>query len=294
MGVTAVGKRRKLLNAIADLSVRENVDAYISAGPEQQPLNAERRQLTVMFCDMVGSTALSESMDPEEYRDVLVNYRSTAKKAIEAYDGFIAKFMGDGLLVYFGYPQAHEEDPERAVRAALDVVDAVTALKLSQGITLQVRIGIATGLVVVGDMSSEGVSEDRAALGNTPNLAARLQGLAAPNDILIADSTRRLVEGRFVLEAKGSHSLKGISEAAMVYRAVRLKKATRFEAARAGVVGPLLGRDEELGMLLRRWELASAGEGQGGTNARAFGCNISTRVRAGMGKKETCDPVDAQ
>ena len=214
IGVTAVGKRRKLLNAIANLSLGEtvSVDTVKAAAPERRPLNLERRQLTVMFCDMVGSTALSESMDPEEYRDVIATYRSTAKQAIDAYDGYIAKYMGDGLLVYFGYPQAHEEDPERAVRAALDIVDAMTALKLCEEFTLQVRIGIATGLVLAGDMIGDGVSEDRAVLGDTPNLAARLQGLAAPNDVLIADSTRRLVEGRFDLEAQGAHRLNVVNK----------------------------------------------------------------------------------
>ncbi len=264
IGVTTVGKRRKLLNAIAALSesgTGEGEDATSSAS-NRRPLSPERRQLTVMFCDLVGSTALSESLDPEDYREILTLYRSTAKAAIAAYDGYVAKYMGDGLLAYFGYPQAHEEDPERAVRAALDVVDTVTALKLSGGVMLQVRIGIATGLVVAGDMSGEGVAEDRAVLGDTPNLAARLQGLAERNDVLIADSTKRLVKGRFDLESIGARRLKGIGKAADVYRVVGLKEATRFEATSAGLVGPLLGRDEELSLLRQRWELACAGEGQ--------------------------------
>ena len=263
--VTALGHRKRLLRAISALNAAEAAtDLAAKTMPTTMELanKAERRQLTVMFCDLVASTALSDSMDPENYRDLIAAYRSAVHKAIERYDGHVAKYIGDGLLVYFGYPQAHEEDPERAVRAALDTVKLVKALRPSKDIELQVRIGIATGQVVAGDMIGEGTFEERAVLGDTPNLAARLQGLAAPNGVLIAESTSRLVRGRFDLAREGPFRVKGLGEPVLAYRATGVRETTRFEAASAGVVGPLLGRDEELRMLLRRWELASAGEGQ--------------------------------
>jgi len=265
LGVAALGHRKRLLRAIAALTDNQGATTSGSREPPAAPglpSQAERRQLTVMFCDMIGSTALSESMDPEEYRNVLAAYRSTVNKAIEPYDGYIAQYLGDGLLAYFGYPQAHEEDPERAIRAALDIVKAVAIWQPAEEVALQVRIGIATGLVVAGDMVGEGTFEEGAVLGDTPNLAARLQELAAPNTVLVAESTRRLVHGRFDLEPKGPLTVKGLSEPVMAYCPTGVRETSRFEAASAGIVGPLLGRDEELGMLLRRWELARAGEGQ--------------------------------
>jgi class 3 adenylate cyclase/predicted ATPase len=265
LGVTALGHRKRLLRAITDLGENQGAAEPEGGTPSpktEQSNTAERRQLTVMFCDIVGSTALSEAMDAEEYRNLIAAYRSAAHKAIEPYDGHIAQYMGDGLLVYFGYPQAHEEDPERAVRAALDTVSAVAASRPGAATEVQVRIGIATGLVVAGDVSADGTFEKAAVLGDTPNLAARLQGLAAPNTVLIAESTGRLVQGRFDLEPKGPFVVKGINKPITAYRATSVRESTRFQAASAGVVGPLLGRDEELGMLWRRWQLARAGEGQ--------------------------------
>ena len=252
LGVS-LGHRVKILKALAE-EVIDTGAVELDAESAGQSLalpasRAERRQLTVMFCDLVGSTALSESMDPEQYREVLAAYQSAAKKAIEAYEGYIARYMGDGLLMYFGYPQAHEEDPERAVRAGLDLVDAVGALKACGGIELKVRIGVATGLVVAGDIVGEGSSEERAVLGDTPNLAARLQGLAAPNEILVAEGTKRLIQGRFEIAPTGAHRLKGIGNPVAVFRVKSVLEATRFEAASAAGLGRFLGRDEEIGML---------------------------------------------
>lgn len=258
LGVKSLGHRKTILIAIKALDPTTSPAANDVAASRSA---AERRQLTVMFCDLIGSTTLSERLDLEEYRDVIAAFQSSLKEPIEKYDGYIARYMGDGLLVYFGYPQAHEEDPERAIRAGLDVVDAVRALGNEEGDELQVRVGIATGVVVAGDIIGEGVSEERAVLGDTPNLAARLQSIAAPNSVFIAESTHSLVEGRFEVEPE-IHSLKGISEPVTSYRVLNVREGPRFKPAITGALSPLLGRDEELGMLLRRWEMTKAGEGQ--------------------------------
>ena len=256
-----LGARKKLLKAVRALG-----DA---AQPKGEPTpvapstsDAERRQLTVMFCDLVGSTALSDRMDPERYRDVLSAYQSAALSAIALYEGYVARYMGDGLLIYFGYPQAHEDDAARAVYAGLDIVSAVSQLALPDTLALQVRIGISTGLVVVGDIVGEGASEERAVLGDTPNLAARLQGIAKPNQVVIAETTHRLAEGHFQISSLGQPSLKGITDPGIAYAVGGTKDASRFVAATGGGLRPLVGRAEELGILARRWELALGGEGQ--------------------------------
>ncbi|MEE9582789.1 MAG: adenylate/guanylate cyclase domain-containing protein, partial [Acidimicrobiia bacterium] len=208
LGLT-LGQRKKLLKAIAALQSSESVESTLPADnePTAAPVessHAERRHLTVMFCDLVGSTALSERLDPEELREVIGDFHEVCADAITTFDGYIARYMGDGLLVYFGYPQAHEDDAERAVRTGLAIVDAVGGLVTPDGTELQVRIGMATGLVVAGDIVGEGASEERVVLGDTPNLAARLQNLAAPNAVVIADDTRQLVEGLFVVDDLGA------------------------------------------------------------------------------------------
>ncbi|MDH5749930.1 MAG: AAA family ATPase, partial [Rhodospirillales bacterium] len=229
---------------------------------------AERRQLTVMFCDLVGSTALSGIMDPEDLRDVTRAYQDTCAGVIKRYGGFIARFMGDGVLVYFGYPQAHEDDAERAVRAGLEIVTAVSALSLrpgpSQGVqALSVRVGIATGRVVVGDLIGEGASEEAAVVGETPNLAARLQGLAKPNQVVIAPATQRLTGGHFDYENLGAQTLKGISGPVQAWAVTASRIAeSRFEAAHSAALTPLTGRDEEREILDRRWKRTTEGEGQ--------------------------------
>ncbi|HKF73553.1 MAG TPA: adenylate/guanylate cyclase domain-containing protein, partial [Stellaceae bacterium] len=203
LGVTSIGHRRKLLAAIAALrqvgvaSEPAPTPQASANTPAQSPLvpsaSAERRQLTVLFCDLVGSTELAARLDPEDLREIIAAYHRTVSEILTRHGGFVAKYMGDGVLAYFGYPQAHEDDAERSVRAALAIAETVARLRLSRAVTLQVRIGIATGLVVVGDLLGTGAAQEQAVVGETPNLAARLQGLAEPNAVIIADATRRQI-----------------------------------------------------------------------------------------------------
>src|SRR4029079_13416040 len=195
LGIIPLGDRRKILRAIAELGgtgrAVQEIPASAEAGsPVTGRDTAERRQVTVMFSDMVGSTALSAHMDPEDLREVISAYQKCVAKTVERFGGFVAKYMGDGVLVYFGYPQAHEDDAERAVRAGLELIATVAGLKTKA--SLQTRVGIATGLVVVGDLIGSGASQEQAIVGETPNLAARLQGIAEPNSVVIAESTRKL------------------------------------------------------------------------------------------------------
>jgi class 3 adenylate cyclase len=262
LGVAAIGHRRRLLVAIARLrdgapqAVRQTDDhlASRSAG--------ERRQLTVMFCDLVGSTALSEKLDPEELRSLLHDYRTLCGDVIARYDGFVARYVGDGILTYFGWPTAHEEDAERAVRAALEIAHTVKRASSSTE-DLSVRIGIATGPVVVGEAAGVG-DQSKLAVGSTPNLAARLQGLAATDQIVIASSTRRLAGNAFELADLGEHDLKGIAEPVHARRVEHaLVTESRFDANRGGsTLTPLVGREGEVDLLLRRWSRAKDGEGQ--------------------------------
>ena len=268
LGVTAFGHRVKLLDAIAALrsdasGKTPSVDAATtSSAPSAPPEDrAERRQVTVMFSDLVGSTALSARMDPEDLREVISAYQKCVAETVQRFGGFVAKYMGDGVLIYFGYPQAHEDDAERAVRAGLELVAAVGALKTHA--SLQTRVGIATGLVVVGDLIGSGASQEQAIVGETPNLAARLQGVAEPNSVVIAESTRKLVGNLFELEDLGAQDLKGISGPVRAWAALRPSSVeSRFEALHAGGLTELVGREEELELLLRRWSKAKTGEGQ--------------------------------
>jgi len=234
---------------------------------ESTRTDAERRQLTVMFCDLVGSTALSTSLDPEDLREVITAFQNRCREAIERYQGFIARYMGDGMLVYFGYPQAHEEDAERAARAGLEIVRSMAALNSdvgeAYGLKLAVRVGVTTGPVVVGDIIGEGAAEEAAVVGETPNLAARLQGVAQPNQLVIGPVTRRLVGEIFELEDRGMHELKGISEPVRAWRVVSEREVEgHFEAGHVGGGLPLVGRQEELGLLVRSWEASKEGRGQ--------------------------------
>src|SRR6266852_3579781 len=192
LGVSLVGHLRRLLNAIAALAV-EAPTATATTPPA--PAEAERRQLTVMFCDLVGSTALSTRFDPEDLRELIGDYHRAVSETVGRFDGFVAKYMGDGVLVYFGYPQAHEDDAERAVRAGLAVIEAVGQLPARKD--LRVRLGIATGLAVVGDLIGAGSAQEQSVVGETPNLAARLQSLAAPDTLIIGEATRRQIGGLF-------------------------------------------------------------------------------------------------
>ena len=235
--------------------------------PAPAPAQAERRQLTVMFCDLVGSTALSTGMDPEDLRDVIASFQSRCSAAIRRYDGFVAKYMGDGILVYFGYPRAHEDEAERSVRAGLDIVDAMAelnaAVRRPPGVELAVRIGIATGPVIVGDQIGEGTASETAVVGETPNLAARLQALAQPNQIVVSAATRAMLGDHFDLEDLGASELKGFAEPVPAWRVLSARDVeSRFAATRTGSSAPLVGRQEEMGLLLRAWDGSSHGRGQ--------------------------------
>ncbi len=225
--------------------------------------DAERRQLTVMFCDVVGSTSLSERMDPEDLRDVIRGYQDVCGRIVARYNGYVARYMGDGIMVYLGYPRSHEDDAERAVRAGLEIVDAVAELTVPLEAPLRVRVGMSTGLAVVGDIIGSEASLERAVVGETPNLAARLQSLAKPNMVVIGSNTQRLVSGLFELEDWGTHRVKGISEPVHAWRAVRERfSASRFEAVHQGDVGAHVGRDHETAELNRLWKEACSGSGQ--------------------------------
>jgi class 3 adenylate cyclase len=265
LSVNALGHRRILLDAIVLLRTDGDAKTPTAEAPSAAPKvthdTAERRQVTVMFSDLVGSTALSARMDPEDLRDVISAYQKCVAETVERFGGFVAKYMGDGVLVYFGYPQAHEDDAERAVRAGLELIQAVGGLKSSA--PLQTRVGIGTGLVVVGDLIGSGEAQERGIVGETPNLAARLQGVAEPNTVVIAESTRKLLGNLFELEDHGASDLKGIAGPVRAWTALRPSAVeSRFEALHASGLTELVGREEELELLLRRWSKAKTGEGQ--------------------------------
>src|SRR5271156_3188516 len=237
LGVASVGHRRTLLSAIAELSATLASPVPVpSAAPAESPAPdaAERRQLTVMFCDLGGSTAMSARLDPEDMREIIGAYHRLCANRIERDGGFVAKYMGDGVLAYFGYPQAHEHDAERAVQAGLAIVDAAPKLVTAAGSPLHVRVGIATGLVVVGELIGSGESRERGVVGETPNLAARLQAIAEPDMVAIAEGTRRLLGNLFELQDLGPKHLKGIAGPARAWAALRRSSAeSRFEALHA-------------------------------------------------------------
>ena len=268
LGVVSLGHRVKLLDAVAALGndTRDKAPSVGAAStlnvPNARPEDrAERRQVTVMFCDLVGSTALAASMDPEDLREVISAYQKCAAETVRRFDGFVAKYMGDGVLVYFGYPQAHEDDAERAVRAGLELISALSQLKTR--VSLQARVGIATGMVVVGDLIGSGSAQERAIVGETPNLAARLQGIAEPNSVVIAEHTRRLLGSLFDFQEVGPKELKGISGSVRTWSVLRARSIeSRFEALHASQLTGLVGREEESELLVRRWSKAKTGEGQ--------------------------------
>jgi class 3 adenylate cyclase len=276
----SLGHRRKMLAAIAELGnapapATAPVLASEIASPAITPpveSAAERRQVTVMFCDLVGSTALSVRMDPEDLREVISAYHECVAETVQRFGGFVAKYMGDGVLVYFGYPQAHEDDAERAVRAGLELITAVAALKTHA--PLQTRIGIATGLVVVGDLIGTGAAQEQAVVGETPNIAARLQSVAEPNTVVIAESTRKLLGNLFDLRDLGEQDLKGIGGRVRAWAALRPASVeSRFEALRASGLSAFVGREHGLEMLER-----------GLNKARSELCVIDVAAEPGMGK----------
>jgi class 3 adenylate cyclase len=272
----SLGNRRRLLKALAETGPAAQVPT-----PAAEPAGeAERRQVTVMFCDLVGSTAMSGAIDPEHLGDLIRRYQNAAAGAIGRYGGFVAKFMGDGVLAYFGFPQAFEDAAERAVRAALAIVTEIGAVARPDGRPLQVRIGIATGLVVVGELIGKGTAQERTIVGETPNLAARLQALAAPDTILVGDTTHSLLGGRFELASTGPHEIKGFAQPVRAWQVVgEAAIESRFAASRHADL-PMIGRAHEMGLLLDRWRLAGAGEGQIVTVSGEAGIGKSRIVEA--------------
>jgi class 3 adenylate cyclase/tetratricopeptide (TPR) repeat protein len=257
-----LGHRRKILRAIAELDGIAPATIETATKPKLHN-EAERRHLTVMICDLVDSTALSARLDPEDMRVVIDAYHAACARITRTYDGFLAEFRGDGILAYFGYPIAHEDDAERTVRAGLDIIAAVGRLETRAAEPLAVRIGIATGLVVVGDLSREGGLREHAVVGETPNVAARLQPLAEPGTIVVATSTRRLLGDRFHLRDLGRHEVKGIAEPVAAWAVEGISDSeSRFEAARMAGLTDLIGREDEIDFLLKRRHLAWKGEGQ--------------------------------
>ncbi len=263
LGVS-LGRRLRMLRAIRGLAAGEAVSGQPAAKPEPKPHDAaERRQLTVMLCDLVGSTAISAQLDPEDMRHVIRAYQDACSGVVARYDGFVAKFMGDGILAYFGFPYAHEDDAARAVHAGLEIADAVSGLWTLAREKLAVRIGIATGLVVVGDLVGQGSAQEQAVVGDTPNLAARLQGIAEPGGVVVSASTRRLLGDRFRLRDLGPHAVKGLAEPVEAWEALGVSASeSRFEAAHSARLTKLVGREKEAELLLRRWAKARTGEGQ--------------------------------
>ena len=275
----SLGHRVRLMKAITELRlagshatapVANNFPVGTVALPSDEarrvasPSSAggERRQLTVMFADLVGSTELAARADPEDVRDVMRAYQDACAGSIARYDGYLAKYLGDGVLAYFGYPRAHEDAAERAVRAARDIVQSIDRLRPASGYRLSVRVGIATGMVVVGAVAAPDGASELSAIGDTPNLAARLQGLAEPNTVVIADSTRALTRGAFRYVTLGDRKLKGVSEPVRVWQVVGNVAASRFEAAYVAGLSRFVGREAEVALLNNRWEQALSGEGQ--------------------------------
>ncbi len=258
-----LGPRKRILKAIANLGDADKASGAVSLARPSPEDAAERRQLTVMFCDLAGSTALSARLDPEDMRQVIRAYQDACSGVVARYDGFVAKFMGDGILAYFGFPHAHEDDGERAVRAGLEIVGVVGTLETRARDRLKVRIGIATGLVVVGDLVGHGAAQEQAVVGDTPNLAARLQALAEPDSVVVAAATRRLLGDRFRLRDLGRHAVKGLVEPVEAWIAESVSSnESRFEAAHTARLTGFVGREAESALLRERQRRAWQGEGQ--------------------------------
>jgi class 3 adenylate cyclase/tetratricopeptide (TPR) repeat protein len=292
IGISSVGHRRSLLAAIetlrAETAIPEPTQPSATALPATKPSReAERRQLTVMFVDLVGSTELSARLDPEDMGALIRAYQSCCAEVVRQWDGHVAKYMGDGVLAYFGYPRAHEDDGERAVRAGLALIDAVGRITVLSGETLAARIGIATGLVMVGNLVGEGPAQEHTVVGETPNLAARLQALAQPGSVVISQTTRRLLGGLFELTDLGPQRLRGFAEPLTAWRVEGEGRAEgRFEARQAAGLTPMVGREEEIALLLRRWRQAADGEGQVALLSGEPGIGKSRLVRELRGRLE--------
>ncbi len=295
----SLGHRRRLLAAISALTAADRHPPTATVSTSGPAVNdggpdAERRHLTVMMCDLIGFTEMSERVDPEDLREIIKAYQDTCATAVMRFDGFVARYIGDGVLIYFGYPQAHEDDPERAARAGLDIVDAIKVLNTDLGakhdLTLAVRVGIATGGAVVGDLIGEGSSEERAVVGDTPNLAARLQGLAEANTVVVSPHTRELIGSRFECMDLGLHRLKGIAAPIRCWRVKAVTESGVDHAVPAMQPSvPLVGREEEIGLLMRRWEQALDGEcrvvvlsGEAGIGKSRILDELQTRIGDGL------------
>jgi predicted ATPase/class 3 adenylate cyclase len=266
------GHRKKILKAVSELDhppmassalprmAPSPAASAIAAPAEPASADAQRRQITVMFCDLVGSTELSQRLDPEDLRDVMRSYQDTARQVVDRYEGHIAQYLGDGLMVYFGWPHAHGDEAKRALRSGLEIVEATRRLQGPE--ELSVRVGIATGLVVIGE-TTEGETASEMAVGETPNLAARLQSLARPNTVVISDLTKRLAGASFMCQDLGEHSLKGIAERERAWSVERLRNEdSEQESTVAHGMPFLVGRDEEIGLLRRAWQQSKEGHGQ--------------------------------
>lgn len=283
IGVLALGHRKRLIGAIAELASEQtslspdtNSAQFVPSG------EAERRQLTVMFCDLIGSTELSELLDPEDLQKVTSIYQDLCAKAIERYEGFVARYMGDGVLAYFGYPTAHEDDAERAINAGLSLVESVKTVQLPVEVDFQIRVGIATGPVVVGDIIGKGISREISVTGTTPNLAARLQSVADHNSIIVSPVTYRLTSGRYTFRDHGPQNLKGIEQPVNIWQVVSEKSIeSRFGIRQQPLMSALVGRDEEVELLTRRWKYAQAGKGN----------VVLITGEAGIGKSRLCESI---
>src|SRR4030088_1891732 len=259
LGVS-LGHRLKMLRAIRELAG----DTQVKASEGQKPQDAaDRRQLTVMFCDLVDSTALTAQLDPEDMGDLLRAFQRVVAAAVNRFDCHVAKWTGVGASVYFGYPRAHEDDAERGARASIAVIVAVGKLRRERCVDLEVRIGISTGLVVVGELIGEGEALERGVVGDTPNLASRLQNLAEPDTVVVSESTRRLLGRTFELKALGSLELKGFKAPVPAWSVIReIENVSRFEASRSEAMTPFVGREQEVALLVNRWRSAAQGKGQ--------------------------------
>jgi class 3 adenylate cyclase/ABC-type transport system involved in cytochrome c biogenesis ATPase subunit len=274
------GARKRLKTAIDEARESRKAGGLASARSGSDP---ERRHLTTMFVDLVGSTALSGQLDPEDMREVITSYQNAVAGVVTRFEGHVAKYMGDGVLCYFGWPQAHENDAGRAVRAALEIVEALRSFSTPTGEPLTVRLGIASGLVVVGDGKGDGSGSEESVIGETPNLAARLQTLAEPGQILIAESTHALLRGNFETVFLGEMALKGIGQPVPVWRVDSVRSsAIRYDATVLGAITPMVGRDAELRLIMERWERACAGEGQLSVLIGEAGIGKSRLMRAAI------------
>jgi class 3 adenylate cyclase len=271
IGVKSVGHRMRLLKAALALDTDNTATTHSNApqsnnSSQNVSSEAEHRQLTVMFCDLADSTELSVRLDSEDYRDLILTYQAICTRCVERYEGYVARFFGDGILVYFGYPRAHEDDTLRAIHAGLQILDELSELNVaesSSGLNLAVRIGIATGPVLVGDIIGDGASQESAVIGETPNVAARLQALAEANQIIVSPTTKNLAAGEFNYRNMGEQSLKGIEQPVVAWCVTGERdQGSRFDASREQQIAPLVGREEERDILVRRWQRAASGAGQ--------------------------------